>query len=183
MELFWHRGFASSSMDDLVRATGTTRHSIYLEFEGKEQLFEQCLAVYGTVIVAPALARVETGAEGFGDIAAYFEHQIRLAERAGLPGPGCLIANAMTEIAPSSMRVSELVGAHQERLRAAFEQALWRTAEATTGTTHERRKIHDHSLALAAFANGLWSISRITKDPEQLRRSVRAMLQAVEHDM
>lgn len=176
MALFWRLGFASSSIDDLVRATGTTRHSIYLEFGGKEQLFAECLIAYSAIIVTPAFARVETGGDGLGDIAGYFEHQIALVEKAGLPGPGCLMANTMTELAPHNARAVELVRAHQERLRAGFERAL---SQMTTATPRRR----DQAEALVIFANGLWSISRITKDPNQLRRSVGAVLHAIEHDV
>ena len=62
MEQFWQHGFAASSMDDLVKATGSTRHTIYTEFCGKERLFEDCLVAYSGAIVTPAFAQVETPA-------------------------------------------------------------------------------------------------------------------------
>jgi len=176
MNVFWRRGFASTSVDDLVREAGTTRHSLYQEFGGKDRLFEQCLIAYNALIVTPAFARVETGAGGIADIAQYFEHQIGLGEKAGLPGPGCLMANTMTEVAATPERAAQLVAAHQERLRAGFERAL------SQRRTRARRKVHDQALALVVFANGLWSFSRIVSDADFLRRSVGAMLHAIDND-
>jgi len=180
MEQFWRHGYAASSMEDVVQATGATRHTIYLEFGGKEQLFEHCLIAYCTLVVTPAFARVENGDERIRDIAGYFEHQIRRAGNVGLPGPGCLMANTMTEVAPHSARAAELVHEHLERLRVSFERALSRPRPGKAG---KWLQIQSQAHSLAVFANGLWSVSRITKDPAQLRRSVGAMLHAIERDI
>lgn len=39
-----HRGFAGTSVDDLVRATGVNRASLYGTFGSKDGLFRRCLA-------------------------------------------------------------------------------------------------------------------------------------------
>lgn len=183
MEHFWRHGFAASSMDDLVRATGATRHIIYADFGGKQQLFEDCLVAYSGHVVTPAFARVEGSTLGISDIKGYFEHQIRRAESMGLPGPGCLMANTMTEIAPHSTRTAQLVLAHLERLRAGFERALLLSIPAEARRTSRRRRLRDHAQSLVVFANGLWSVSRVTKDASQLRRSVGVIVHAIEHDL
>lgn len=37
--LFWERGFAGTSVDDVVRATGVSRSSLYAAFPDKSALF------------------------------------------------------------------------------------------------------------------------------------------------
>lgn len=39
MKVFWGRGYESTSIDDLVKATGLKRGSLYNAFGGKEQMF------------------------------------------------------------------------------------------------------------------------------------------------
>lgn len=42
--VFAHRGFAATSVDDLVRATGVGRASLYGAFGSKDGLFQRCLS-------------------------------------------------------------------------------------------------------------------------------------------
>jgi TetR/AcrR family transcriptional repressor of nem operon len=46
MNLFWKKGYESTSMKDLVEATGMTTRSMYNIFESKNGLFEACLNWY-----------------------------------------------------------------------------------------------------------------------------------------
>lgn len=46
METFWARGYAATSAQDLVDATGLGRSSLYNAFTGKHQLYEQALRRY-----------------------------------------------------------------------------------------------------------------------------------------
>jgi TetR/AcrR family transcriptional repressor of nem operon len=46
LSVFWEKGFDGTSVDDLVKATGLGRASLYGAFGDKERLFERALAVY-----------------------------------------------------------------------------------------------------------------------------------------
>ena len=118
------RGYNATSLDDLVNATGVSRHGIYGDFGGKRALFLASLDHYSEAVVTPAFAEVEAGGADLTTVAGYFEHQIRRAEGPGLPGRGCLMANTMTEVAPRDDEVRKLVSAHADRLRYGFANAL-----------------------------------------------------------
>src|SRR5258707_12979870 len=45
-ELFWTKGYNGTSMDELTKATGLSRSSIYNTFGGKHALFMRCLRFY-----------------------------------------------------------------------------------------------------------------------------------------
>lgn len=178
MQRFWQYGYAATSMDDLVKATGVSRHGIYSDIGGKRDLFLAGFAAYRDTVVAPALAAMAadgTSTSGLDGIRAYFETQIDLAERVGLPGPGCLVANAMTETAPHDEDVAAEVAAHNQRLTEAFENALRRAAPHLSDTD---------TASLGAFltltAQGLWSISRTTDRASQLRTYVGTLLDLLE---
>ena len=172
---FWLNGFASSSMDDLVSATGASRHAIYSEFGSKDGLFEAVLGRYVDTVVTPAFAQVEAPGAGLHEIADYWEFQIKRGEVAGLPGPGCLMANTMTERAPHAPDVAKVVAAHNDRLRAGFRNALRGPGIAAR---HRSSKQASDGMAtsLAIFSNGLWSYSRVTPDARPLRNATKTMI-------
>ena len=47
MNVFWTKGYESTSMKDLMDATGLLKGSIYNTFDSKENLFILCLEKYG----------------------------------------------------------------------------------------------------------------------------------------
>ena len=53
--VFWERGYAKTSVGDLVSATGLQPGSLYAAFQSKEDLFLASLDHYG----AQSVARVE----------------------------------------------------------------------------------------------------------------------------
>jgi len=171
MEAFWNNGYEATSLHNLVRHTGASRQSIYAEFGGKRDLFLAALNCYQTEVVTPAFAQVERSEADLSTVRAYFLHQIERAETSGLPGPGCLIANTMTEVAPHDLEIGECVKSHNDRLHAGFINAL--------GNEYRKQKSRVRQTQLAAtasttvvFAQGLWSFSRAVNDAAPLKTAV-----------
>ena len=120
--VFAERGFAGASVDDLVRATGVNRASLYGVFGSKDGLFQRCLT--------EALAALSPAATG---------------DSTGVARAGCgeldLVLVALMEIAPGDPAVRE-----------ALEVALNRagiTAEALGRRLLERAGIATSSSATA----------------------------------
>lgn len=178
---FWQAGYNATSMDDLVRVTGVSRHGIYSDFGGKHDLFLACFERYQTDVVSPAFSQVEQPGADLKDVAAYFEQQIARAETAGLPGPGCLVANSATEVAPHDTAVLEKVETHNNRLRAGFLNALGnsRAGNSALGPDDLARLAE----ALLVFATGLWSLSRVTSSADTLRKAVSTFLATLESQL
>jgi len=172
---FWFNGYSKSSMDDLASATGASRHAIYSEFASKDGLFVAVLDRYIDTIVTPAFAPVETPGAGLSEIAGYWEAQVARGEQAGLPGPGCLLANTMTERAPHAPNVEQVVKAHNDRLRAGFRNAL--CGEGIAARHQSSKQVIDGlATALAMFSNGLWSYARVTPNARPLRLATKTMI-------
>jgi TetR/AcrR family transcriptional regulator, transcriptional repressor for nem operon len=171
MRHFWRRGYHSTSMDELVDAIGVSRHAIYTSVGGKHELYRLGFAAYQRLIVSPAFACVEQSGAGLEAIAAFFEYQIATAEAAGLPGPGCLVANAATETAPHDPQIASEVAAHHARLKTGFVHALG----------NERSLLPPVEIdALAEFlvtsVQGLWSMSRTIASATPLRAHAAILL-------
>lgn len=158
-----------------MAATGVSRGGIYTDFGGKEELYLACLDAYRQKYADPALALLRSNEDGLAGIDAYFEHFIRLHRQHGMPGPGCFLANAMTELAPHDAMVRDVVNQHSEDLREAFLSALNRLPSARRD---KRRAHHRNELAgfLATASQGLWSYGRSTPDIGELESFKKVLL-------
>ncbi|WP_409235670.1 TetR/AcrR family transcriptional regulator [Streptomyces sp. PA5.6] len=123
---FWRDGYADTSLDDLSRATGLNRSSIYSSLGDKDKLFLRCLdlytARYGEKYDA-ALAHAAPD-DPVAAIRAFFDVTLgRIADPA-LPD-GCLIAQTAMAIPVLSPGVAahakEALGFQHLRLRAALK--------------------------------------------------------------
>lgn len=158
-------------MDDLVKATGVSRHSIYVSFGSKKALFLACFDKYQRTVVTPAFEVVEMPGADLTSIATYFECQITLGETAGLPGRGCFVANSATEVAPGDPDVMEHVHHHNNRLREGFARALQQSWPAP-----DWERAFELADVMVIFTNGLWTMSRSVSDADILRQAVKTFL-------
>ncbi|MEL7528074.1 MAG: TetR/AcrR family transcriptional regulator, partial [Pseudomonadota bacterium] len=101
-----------------------------------------------------------------------------LAEENGLPGPGCLVANSATEVAPHDADVAHKVDAHNTRLRRGFASAIRNSADGISP-----RRSRQLAETMLVFATGLWAMSRVTSDARDLRRAVTTFLDMVEGEL
>ncbi len=171
LQHFWVHGFHASSMDDLVKATGVSRHGIYNSFGSKKAMFLACFEKYQQNVVTPAFEVVEAPDATLQSVSDYFERQISLGESVGLPGPGCFVANSATEVAPGDPNVMAEVARHNDRLHQGFAAALQNTAP-----HFERQQIRELADVMVIFTNGLWTKSRTVRDGDVLRKAVQNFL-------
>ncbi|NJP75166.1 TetR/AcrR family transcriptional regulator, partial [Streptomyces sp. C1-2] len=99
-EQFWASGYAGTRMDDIARATGLGKGSLYGAFGDKGALFQRVFGDWCATVVEVAERSLAGGpdAEALDRIAAY----VRLmAENtaAGTERRGCLMAKGTAELA------------------------------------------------------------------------------------
>jgi TetR/AcrR family transcriptional regulator, transcriptional repressor for nem operon len=130
-DLFWQRGYASTSLADLEAATGLSRSSMYLTYDSKRGLFDRALRNYLDEMIWPMLAPMEATGAGREEIVNYF-----LAQAANLQSSpnsvlthGCLIANTSTELNVLDADAVRVVLEYRNRVRAAIFHALGGMAE------------------------------------------------------
>lgn len=124
MRVFWERGYAATSVQDLVEGTGLSRSSLYSTFENKQGLYQQALLRYQALTTS----NVELLAEP-GPVKALIERLLmRIVEDELGEGRqrGCLVANATLELAGHDEAVAELVAHNFLRLQKALEKLIVR---------------------------------------------------------
>src|ERR1700752_3515851 len=93
MPVFWKRGFADTSLQDLERATGVNKSGLYTEFRDKEDLYVACLRHYLESQDRRGLLSKEP--LGWNNVETFLKNgPLNAGER-----QGCFSVNSMREIA------------------------------------------------------------------------------------
>lgn len=106
MRVFWAKGFAATSTDDLVQAMGIGRQSLYNAFGDKKRLYLEALDAYQQGSVAGHLRRLSAPASplaGLRDLLAGLA-----ADDDGLRALGCMGVGSVGEFGTSDAEVAAL---------------------------------------------------------------------------
>ncbi|QEQ95465.1 TetR/AcrR family transcriptional regulator [Neptunomonas concharum] len=123
MKIFWRKGYMATSAEDLVKASGLGRGSLYNAFSNKETLFERALDYYlvHTREVASVLSDESSSAA-----VAIQTVLISTLESEALIKMGCLVTNTAIERAGHDKRISQILQRHFDLLRKALVLAIER---------------------------------------------------------
>ena len=129
-DVFWRRGYASTSLSQLQQATGLNKSSLYQSYGSKRGLFERALGSYLDEVIEPLLHDLEAPGAGSAELAAYFESLARLFRTAPpqVADRGCLLLNTAMELNDLDADAAKAVAAYRGRVRAAFLGAIRATA-------------------------------------------------------
>ena len=125
MEVFWRQGYAATSIDDLVAATGVKRGSLYNAFGDKERMFLLAFDAYVDQVIVPLLAALGDGDAKAG-IGRFFDAQIAELRDEGSP-PACMMANGLAEFAQCSPPIQQKIARHEAELETALYERLLRS--------------------------------------------------------
>lgn len=124
MRVFWQRGYAATSIQDLVEGTGLSRSSLYSTFENKQGLYQQALRRYEAVTTSNVKLLSSSGSPK--ELIRQFLMRIAEDELGDPQKRGCLVANATLELAGHDEAVAELVAHNFQRLQKALEKLIQR---------------------------------------------------------
>jgi AcrR family transcriptional regulator len=96
MNLFWVKGYESTSMQMLDKAMGINKFSIYSSFGSKNNLFVESLKLYRKK-VSKITNELEASSAGLLAIKQYFYKFLKLSAGKGF-AKGCLISNTLNEL-------------------------------------------------------------------------------------
>jgi TetR/AcrR family transcriptional repressor of nem operon len=174
MALFWERGFAGTSIDDVVRATGVSRSSLYAAFPDKSALFLAALERYLETVTRAKLERL---AQGSRAVVAIRRFLLDIAEeRAGANAPahGCLLTNTAVEVGAGEEEIAELVRRAFARLEQALAARLDQARQqGDLGPDTDPRQF---ARQLVALIQGLRVMTRLGIEPRVARDAVRSAL-------
>ena len=177
MHLFWEKGYAATSMQELVDRTGVHRASLYSTFGNKEDLFAAALARFPkTSNLVERFEALKTSASPLHDLRGLLE---RLAEQAARGhGAGCPLASTVAALQRDDDRLAKLASSILRRREDQLEGILSHAQDlGELAAGHDTRQ-------LARFLNtiliGVGTLARGAAEPALVRDSVKVALAALD---
>ncbi|RCK23840.1 TetR/AcrR family transcriptional regulator [Thalassospira lucentensis] len=165
MNIFWSKGFESTSVQDLVEETGLNRASMYSSFGDKKALFLRVLDHYSQKISSKRFAKLRETADGRAAIIATFKDTASQSCADGRH-KGCLIVNSGMELAPHDAETAAIAHQAFRRVEDMFANALKRGMDA--GTISKDKKIRVLARFFAGSIQGVQLMARRGADRETL---------------
>ncbi|WP_158892277.1 TetR/AcrR family transcriptional regulator [Amycolatopsis anabasis] len=176
LEVFWTKGYANTTPQNLVDAIGIGRGSLYNAFRGKHELYERALRRY----YERETVRLIEVLDGPGPARDRLRAALDLVVDAALADTerrGCLVTNAAVEFAGQDETVDHLVRRTLDRQAAAFRSTIeegQRAGDIDAGVD---------ATALADFLlttiNGIRVLAKADPSPERLAHLVETTLRAI----
>jgi TetR/AcrR family transcriptional repressor of nem operon len=139
MTVFWKKGYQATTMQDLVKASGLLKGSLYGAFGDKQALYLAALKHYDRTRIQAGIDMLNGEGSVRQKIARLFDNVIESTKRDVFAG-GCLLCNASLEKAVSDKQVKTEIKTTIRRLKMAIMDAL------KVGDVNE-----DQAASLAAF--------------------------------
>ncbi len=176
IDIFWARGYANTSMQDLVDELGLNRGSIYGTFGSKHELFVTALTRYCELAPQPLLDALAQDGPLLPRLRTTL---VRLVD-ADLTDPerkGCLLVNAAMETLPGDTDTTELFARTTGTIRIAFESAIRRAI--ADGELRRELAPADAAAFLLTTLQGLRVMAKASDDRKALVATVDLALRAL----
>lgn len=121
-QVFWDKGYAGTSMADLVGATGLKPGSLYAAFDNKQGLFDAAIDHYAQAGLKGLKAALEQDGSYLDNIRQAFLKFID-GDHTGQP-QGCFLVNALIELSPHDEQMQQRLKSHTANVESLFKNAL-----------------------------------------------------------
>jgi TetR/AcrR family transcriptional repressor of nem operon len=176
MQLFWARGFHSTSMQDLVDNLGVNRQSLYDTFGGKRELFEAALERYLEMLSVPMRRLLEQEGPVAEMLPSFFQDLIDGLLDGG--AKGCLMVNSITELASKDEAVFGMCSASARQIETVFTGLLARAQE--NGEIPADRSVVQLGRFMSSTINGLAVTAKATRNRKVLNDVVEVALSTLD---
>lgn len=162
MELFWQRGYANTSMKDIVQATGIQPGSLYAAFGDKEKLFQQAFKKYTQEFFFASIPRRSPPLEC---IQTWFAHLAKTMA-SDPEHKGCLLINTAMEREAHSPSTIAVVESRLDDIESFFRQNLTQAVQA--GELPDSFAVETNAKVLLGMVVGMLAVARMQRDAKTL---------------
>ncbi|MEU6784233.1 TetR/AcrR family transcriptional regulator [Nonomuraea angiospora] len=176
MDVFWRKGYAATTPQDLVDALGIGKGSLYNAFGSKHALFEAALSRYRDSQAAALIEMLEEP----GPVKDRLRRALRLLSEMDLADPdrrGCMAVNTAAELGQADESAAQLVRRMFDRTEDAF-RALVEEGRRTGEISADRDARAVGSLLLNTVV-GMRLLARVADGPDRLTRVVDAVVDSL----
>ncbi len=169
--LFWRKGYAQTSMADVVEASGVHKPSLYRVFGTKDEIFATVLHRYldaQMATVSELIERCSPGADGVHE----FLDGFAAAVLADACRNGCLLVMASNELSGTMPGYEDFAGAYRSALR---ERLAVLVTRALGEDTSDMALVDQRSELLTTFLAGFQVAVRAGASDEEIHRIIDSM--------
>lgn len=174
---FRDTGYAGTSIDDLLRATGIGKGSLYAAFGGKRALFGRVFDDYCAQVTDAVRRRLAGSSPAAGRRIASLMRGVAKSTAFGEPRPACLLAKATSELAARDSEVATRSRQTFDDLVSAFKVCLNEARDA--GDVPSDLDTTEAAHLLVVVLRGVEALSQAGVRPVILRDATELALAAV----
>jgi len=177
MQLFWTKGYEATTLMDLMAATGLHKGSLYQAFGDKHSLFIQALKRYVHEmdrVEAEELKSARTPMEGLRSVA---HTMIDFIDNEDDVPRGCMLMNALSELAPHDPEVQKVLEDHVNQMRRNITKVL--AAAQASGEISAKQPPDALAGMLMTFVAGLSSTMKGYISREEAHALLDAQMEAI----
>ena len=176
MEVFRTRGYAGTSLMDLIGGTGLSRGSLYKAFKDKRTLFLAALDRYMNAGADNLRADLATGSPL--DAIRKAMRQMARTAACQLGQRGCLVVASATELASKDKQIRQKIGRGLSRVQSLLEDAVRRGQ--ASGEIGSRRDPQALSRFLLCTMEGMVVLGKTGRTAKEMSEIVDVALEALE---
>ena len=173
LELFWHKGYAETSMRDVVAYTGVAHAGLYNVFGSKRELFRAALERHLNVNMARLSAKLASPDSGRAELEEFFLVMLNFVQTGNFDD-GCFMANSAVAFGTEPGDILDIFNDHIERMETNFQIAL-ENAKARGEVRADLDPLAVADLLVTVF-NGMAVLARGSSGYDRIERSVRTAL-------
>ncbi len=167
MDVFWQKGYADTSMADLMAATGLAKGSVYKAFKDKHDLFMKALTAYLEGNYARVKNGMETAATAEKGVRSWIDAVLEMCNNQGVR-KGCFAVNTLVELGPHDMSVASVLKQHSALMEKMLAQCIERGQK--NGEFRRDKPAAHLAEALFAFVAGMMSFSKVDLSKARFKR-------------
>jgi TetR/AcrR family transcriptional regulator, transcriptional repressor for nem operon len=174
--LFWRKGYAGTSLRDLLGAMGIGEGSFYNTVKSKKNLYRLALIRYNDTVGKRRLQALQSGRTASAGIYAFFRTVLDDLDDPKTPRI-CLVAGSMSREVLSERELKAYVLRELEGFVSAFAERLQSDVDA--GRLPPTFQVTPVSQLLVTYLQGLFRMIRVMQTRQDTERQLDAMLGAL----
>ncbi len=176
MKAFWLKGYKATSFDDLEKAMGLRRTSIYNAYGNKRKLFQSALEHYSNQVLAKLMDALNSNDNVQKGIKNLMRSALKVDFGSDTPG-GCLISLTALEREQHDAETMQIVEAFFRRLNREVEQYFKRAKDrGALSTTIDEKEL---AAVVSSMMPGLVTRTRSNAPETVISRSIDGIMRLV----
>lgn len=157
LQLFWHKGFEATSIEDLLGAMSLSKSSFYSCFGSKQALYTEAIRAYSDSYFDALCAAARAATDPLAGVHAVLA---QIADPQG-GSKGCFFVNTVTELAPHDPGLTTYCQGHIARVATLVTELLVQAG-------FKPQLASDRAAAALSLAMGLITLRKAGFPPERL---------------